>query len=54
MYNLYKEAAKAVEVGNGWENILAHTDIRAPDQGRNMLSVLKPIPTTKRMFYFPI
>lgn len=50
MYNLYKEAAKAAEVGNGGENILAHTNIRVPDQGRSMLSVLKPIPATKRMF----
>lgn len=31
MYNLHEEAAKAGEVGNGWENILAHIDIRVPD-----------------------
>lgn len=54
MYNLYEEAAKAAEVGDGWENILAPTDIRVPDQGGNMLSVLKPIPATKRMFSFPM
>lgn len=50
MYNFYKEVAKAAEVGNGWKNILAHVDIRAPDQGEHMLFVLKPIPATKRMF----
>lgn len=50
MYNLYKEAAKAAEIGDGWESILVHIDIRAPDQGGIMLSVLKPIPATKRMF----
>ena len=50
MYNLHKEAAKSAEVGKGWKDILAHTDIRAPDQGGNMLSVLKPIPATQRMF----
>lgn len=50
MYNLYKEAAKAAEVGNGLESILAHIDIRGPDQGGHMLFVLKPIPATKRMF----
>lgn len=35
---------------DGRENILVHIDIRAPDQGGIMLSVLKPIPATKRMF----
>lgn len=54
MYNLYEETAKAAEVGDGWENILAPTDIRVADQGGNMLSVLKPIPATKRMFSFPM
>lgn len=35
MDNLYKEAGKAAEIGDAWESILVHIDIRAPDQGGN-------------------
>ena len=45
-----RKQQKQLRLGNGLESILAHIDIRAPDQVGHMLFVLKPIPATKRMF----